>query len=374
MHRKDWFAEFYFNRLRHTDEFMRMDETVEESPWHREKNVRVHTDMVVAQYMANATTTEYDINTRREDWSVDTLVGALACAFHDIGKPASLTWKHSEERGDYKTFAGHELVSARLWEDFFVKNFEEFKQVMSAHDFWKVAWLIEHHLPYRISKPYKVEMLHHTLRYGFDDTDILTKILTADCWGRISDDHEAKKRDVENWVETFWRNGRSVPPMKGVSAGSPYVTMLIGASGSGKSTFVQKTPVVDRNVFSLDRLRHKWYGEDYRVAFESSCADNTFASRSQHRFIEMLKTRENLIVDNTNTSTKSRRFYIDQARRNGYGVKAVLFPVSLETVLARQHTRGDKNVPEEAVRRQYMNLHTPSLGEFDEIVVSHNNL
>jgi hypothetical protein len=102
------FIHYYHNELKFTDEFLLMEGTVEDSPWHREKNVAVHTDMVVSQY----------ISTAPQVWSKRDLLGALACAFHDFGKPAAEEVKFSEERGKYRRYVGHEVVSARVWESF----------------------------------------------------------------------------------------------------------------------------------------------------------------------------------------------------------------------------------------------------------------
>jgi hypothetical protein len=46
----------------------------------------------------------------------------------------------------------------------------------------------------------------------------------------------------------------------------------------------------------------------------------------------------------------------------------------LETVIARQLTRDNGQVPEEAVRRQYMSLQYPFIGEVDNIIVDPSNL
>ena len=113
-----------------------MEQTVEGSPWHRERNVGVHTDMVVSQYL-----TRSDIFDK---------IGALACAFHDVGKPNSMTQKFREDRGTYNAFNGHEQVSARLWEQYAVANWKTLVETFGlvSHDIYKIAVLIEHHVPW----------------------------------------------------------------------------------------------------------------------------------------------------------------------------------------------------------------------------------
>jgi predicted kinase len=167
----------------------------------------------------------------------------------------------------------------------------------------------------------------------------------------------------------------------------PILFIPIGASGSGKSTFREKLLMDNPNlsVFSLDDLRLEWYvdGEEdgeyshkeaYNKAFERACDDNQFASRANARYMEMIKTGDDLYIDNTNISAKRRRFYITEARRRGYYIQAIIFPIELQELIDRQSTRTDKNVPIHAVQRMYMSLQLPSYGDFDGILVSPANL
>jgi hypothetical protein len=54
-------------------------------------------------------------NSSPETQQITTLV---ACLFHDVGKPPAQVTKHSEERGEYRMYAGHEQLSARIWVDY----------------------------------------------------------------------------------------------------------------------------------------------------------------------------------------------------------------------------------------------------------------
>jgi predicted kinase len=186
------------------------------------------------------------------------------------------------------------------------------------------------------------------------------------------------------WVDGFNRL------VEGVLAAEDYrnaktfestMYVLIGASGSGKSSYIN-TSTASADVFSLDALRLEWYVPEnlasaehpYSYAFEKACADKHFKSRANQHFMEMVRGGDNIIVDNVNASKKSRRWYITEARKHGYRIVAVTFPITLDEVLRRQHSRTDKTVPDEAVRRQYMSVSTPDYGEFDDVVVSAANL
>lgn len=167
----------------------------------------------------------------------------------------------------------------------------------------------------------------------------------------------------------------------------PILFVPIGTSGSGKSTLREKLlkDNTGLGVFSLDNLRIEWYVDDeedgeysikdaYSKAFERACDDNTFASRANARYMEMIKTGNDLYVDNTNTSAKRRRFYIMEARKRGYYIQAIVFPIRVQELIDRQSTRNDKDVPPHAVEQMYMQMQLPSYGDFDDILVSPSNL
>ena len=71
----------------------RMRETVEDSPWHREANVWVHTEMVLAA-MDKIIVEEKPELTHKE-----ILLCKIAALFHDFGKPQCEKTLESEERG-----------------------------------------------------------------------------------------------------------------------------------------------------------------------------------------------------------------------------------------------------------------------------------
>jgi len=160
------------------------------------------------------------------------------------------------------------------------------------------------------------------------------------------------------------------------------VFVLIGPSGSGKSTFTKKIP--EAVVFSWDQLRLAWYGshpsslqEQYRSAFEASTKDKEFSNKANAAFTKLIKEcegKKDIIVDNTNLSTKRRRFFVDMARQHGYRVTAVLFPVSVDVLKRRNESRPDKHLPPEVIDQQYKSLQQPLKGEFDVILHSVINL
>jgi predicted kinase len=352
-----YYDEFHFDPL-----FKRMNETVEATPWHREKSVGTHTDMVVSEYIAWAD----------KNWTIETLIGSLAAAFHDTGKPSARVEKFSEKRGKYNSFGGHEIISARLWEDYAIRNSECIWKLFGIRDInliYKISFVIEHHMPYEVPAD-KIRDIAITAGKLFIEP-IFQNHLTADTHGRLADDHETKIAAVDAWIVEFEK--QMIPTNtyeKPVQA--PYLYIPIAPSGAGKSTYFKKLKKADSELifYSWDDLRLQWYNAtDYQDAYNKSTEDNQFGSKVMKEYSAHLKTRKSIYVDNTNLSRRRRRPYIDDARKAGYYVIGIIFPIALDTVLKRQLTRMDKNVPESAVRQHYMSLQCPLYREFDRIEV-----
>jgi predicted kinase len=356
--------------------FERMSRTVEDSPWHREANVLVHTQMVVDQYVKMTDDQWGDFFATVRIWTKEDYLGAIAAAFHDTGKPAAEIKKWSEARGDYRAYHGHELLSARLFETYAADRFPMF----SAQDIATVSFIIEHHMPWSVEDAEKRRNLALTANY-YSGAELFIRHLLADQYGRIADDMEAKKAMADNWTEEFMKLSDEVKVPKWnevvLPVDAPVMYIPVAPSGAGKSTYLAKLreTIPDINVFSLDALRHEWYdADDYSKAFEGSVNDKSFEAKANARFHAQVKERRTMYIDNTNLSARRRKMYLEGARKNGYKTVAVLMPISLEVLLKRRTQRGDKTVPESAVRQHYNALQTPLLGEFHEIIVSDHNL
>jgi predicted kinase len=356
-----------FETWQSMDLFQKMKDTVEASPWHREANVLVHTQMVVAEYMKATDNISLD-------WTHEDYLGAVSTAFHDVGKPSSRIEKFSEARGKYFAYHGHEQVSAR--------KFEEFAAgvrypMFSAEDIFKICWMIEHHMPWEVVDKEKRRQMALTANMTVG-AEVWVRALMSDQFGRIADDNDAKLAKAFEWADDFFE----LCATTGVLVPREFeqrrtMVLLIAPSGAGKSTYLNKllTENPATNVFSLDRLRHEFYdANDYAKAYQASVDDKSFEARANAVFHKMSKDTKDLVVDNTNLSAKRRRFYIDVARRQDFRTVAVIMPTTPQVLLARQRTRGDKRVPDSAVLQHYSSVQMPMYGEFEEIVVLTHNL
>lgn len=380
--------------FRKTEMWKTMEATTENSPWHREANVALHTDMTVDYYLEHFGNVPQNEVRKFKRSPKEIITTVLSLIFHDVGKPAAQVWRETEERGRHCRFTGHESISARLFEDYAVTHWDTFRNVFSLEpfDLYRITWLIEHHLPFGLKKPQKIEGFARTLVELFRDfgsEDVFYDHLVSDNGGRISDDHDAKKRDVQAWVSEYKQHTAKIwDNPKDADADAPIMYVMIGASGSGKSTTTGLLVDDNCSVYSLDTLRIERAISDgkvakgdsdkemYRKAYEHACDKETkFSSWANTEFIAQVKTGENIVLDNTNVSRKSRRFFIDEARKKGYRIIGYVFPVDKATLQSRMATRTDKTIPIESIIRQYNSVSMPNVGhEVDEVVVSSVNL
>lgn len=192
--------EKFFADFRTTDLWKAMVNTRENSPWHREANVGVHTQMLIDWYMNN-------LEANRNDWQ--RTMTLVACLFHDVGKPPAEVVKHSEERGEYRAYAGHEQLSSRIWTDYAMQNLDKVQGTLrlSLSDVANVALMLEHHVPFGLKDKTKRKNLKTAFltRGG----DVLHRawldLLLSDQHGRISDGQAEKLAAVEVWMNE-WEN------------------------------------------------------------------------------------------------------------------------------------------------------------------------
>lgn len=387
----DKFIFWYFNEFQTDQLYLDMVKTIEDSPWHRERNVGTHTDMVVSHYMDNVSS---------EIWDEEVLCGALACVFHDVGKPEAEEVLFSEKRGIYRRYAGHEKTSARLWEDYATTNWPMFieKFGLEPTDMYRVGFLIEKHLPFGLKNIQKKRNLALTILELFPEQNVkvFNAVLLADAFGRIADDVEQKRSKVVEWILEFGnfvsetKEWKLENPKPDITQKTLYIP--IAASGSGKTSFVRdmekRSGVVqgrEFHIYSWDELRLRWYIDQddcscyseskcYEMAFNRQIKDKEFNKKAQQEFMTLIRNNVDIFVDNTNTSTKSRAFFVSTARQHGYRIVGILFPISLNKLYHRMAYREDKRVPTKSVYRHYMNIALPQYGEFDDVWIFNDNL
>ena len=181
--------------FRQTDWWKAMQTTQENSPWHREANVAIHTAMLLRWYEDNLA------DSRSEFQRMLTMV---ACLFHDVGKPAAQIIKQSPERGEYRAYHGHEQLSARIWIDYAMSNLEMVTETLrfTLTDIANIALMLEHHVPFALKDKNKRAALKTAFlrRMGDAGHQAWLDLLLSDQNGRISDDKAEKLAAVDVWM------------------------------------------------------------------------------------------------------------------------------------------------------------------------------
>jgi len=193
------FFEKFLERVKKTPNWATMERTVENTTWHREANVAVHTQMTIDVYM------EKFFKDRTPRQQLLTLIGLT---FHDFGKPEAEQTVEIEPGLITRKYGGHEAMSAREFK-YFIETHEDMRQLLyeggiDDDDIEAIRVMIQHHLPYNIESAKKRMNLKRRL-YEVLGGDLVCfyDMLRSDCAGRISDDHETKIANVEKWIAEF---------------------------------------------------------------------------------------------------------------------------------------------------------------------------
>lgn len=143
--------------------------------------------------------------------------------------------------------------------------------------------------------------------------------------------------------------------------------LMIGAPGSGKSTYIKNHAQPDDIIISRDVIRYSMVDEK-----------EYFFSKEKKVYQELLKRINHAIslnttfyVDQTSLNRKSRKGLLDQVCHRPDTIIAVYIKKSLSDILSQNALRtGRAFVPETAVINMFAALEEPTFDEdFDEIWV-----
>jgi protein phosphatase len=130
----------------------------------------------------------------------------------------------------------------------------------------------------------------------------------------------------------------------------PCLVVLVGAAGSGKSTFAARHFPAEA-VLSSDAFRERIAGDPG----DQAATGPAFAML--HRALtRRLAAGQTTVVDATNATTGARRALLRRAAAVGVPAVAVVLDLPDHLVLARNAGRGPVAVPAHAVRRQLADL------------------
>jgi predicted kinase len=146
--------------------------------------------------------------------------------------------------------------------------------------------------------------------------------------------------------------------------------VLVGISGTGKSTFVDRFLKThpDITVYSSDKLRAV-LGKDES---DQSVSGQVF-STIFYNLDRDLKSNKNVMVDATSLTVKDRKKYIDIAKKHNAKIIAYVLERDKQTILANQKARsfsGGRFVPSDVIEKMFLKYKRPITDEgFDEVIL-----
>ena len=130
----------------------------------------------------------------------------------------------------------------------------------------------------------------------------------------------------------------------------PCLIVLVGAAGSGKSTFAARHFASDEVLAS----------DGFRARLARDEADQTANRRvfgALHAALERrLAAGRTTVVDATNVGSAARRALIARARAAGTPAIAIVLDLPLADCLAGDRARADRHVPPAVIERQWTHL------------------
>lgn len=369
-----------------------MKNTNQDVVWHAEGNVYVHVQMCLeALYRL------FDGEAGHLSHE-DKKVLFWAVALHDIGK--SLTTRTLEEDRVYVKSPRHELVGAS--ELLHIAPIDG----LSVSQWLQVIKLVAYHqkpkhLVLDDAKPYQ----YLSLLRDVENLELMYFLEKADMQGRISED----RQDQIEYIDLFWLecksifNGMTYTQYKEVAKDKltklvdparlestvdraiddvcsgdifmveeavskqymfeerPTVTLTIGCSGSGKSTYVEKY-LPGAQIISYDLIRQE----------VNKCRTNQdnfdeIKRIGEERLKIALRKNHNIVWDATSTRIDFRDKVIRTARAYGALVKIVVF-VKDELNLHKDNLNREYPVPIDVLDKQIHTYQMPSASESQTII------
>lgn len=145
--------------------------------------------------------------------------------------------------------------------------------------------------------------------------------------------------------------------------------VMIGLVGSGKSEQAKKLATeYNAEIFASDDLRTEMFGD------VNHQADNDILFKELHKRVrECLASGKNAILDSTNISYKRRMSFLQSLSQIPCEKIAVLMATPYEVCIKRNKLR-ERKVPEEVIKRMYMNFWVPAWFEgWDSIPIIYSD-
>ncbi len=325
------------------------------NPYHTEGDIFTHTMMVFKEAI-----TRYP----------DNYLLQIATLLHDIGKPSA---REEFEKNEIKKvrFVGHEGISVYKAIDILnSKAFEVFE--LTQDEKLLIINTIALHGSFfdSFDSGKQQEKMENKFTFRNSDTlELVQKHLICDHNGRLcTEPHDS--RNVEEYiVPRFGTRGSAFINF------TSEIVLFVGPPCSGKSTEYNKNYTnhvkISRDDALLEYGLANYPELNYSQLFKTLTEDEQkeIDKLVQTKFQSSVKSGENIVIDMTNMSPKSRRKWLTNVPKE-YKKRAVVFYTGHNTLVERNTIRAaetGKYIPEKVLISMFKNFTPPMYDEVDEI-------
>lgn len=366
--------------------------TPQDPRWHAEGNVRIHTEMVLAELIA-------DINSERNSFTEDEVTALLfGAALHDIGK--ALTTKKKLIDGVVRIVSPRHAEVGMSYCAPCLASLPELPPKISE---WILGIVGYHHHPRKLLSSNGSAGSYFRIARSVP-CHLIWTFEKADLRGRTCEDLNGqleilelfkleaenlnvwKRAPYENWEQRIegdfgitdseeasyvidaakyrLENGainsleEAIGKTYAARSNHGRLILMCGPSGSGKSEWVaQYAKTESARVVSLDRLREEISGKRSRQA------DNGKVMQAAKELLrEGLRKKETTIWDATSLRSDGRRALVSLAHDYHAATEIVRFAVAPKEIRRRNRKRENK-IPESIIERQLDRFEWPHLWE-----------
>lgn len=289
-----------------------------------------------------------------------TNLSLLTAIYHDIGKPVC---KKRIEEKNKSIYYGHDLVGAEM-------AYKILQEIANPKTIESVVKIIGQHQSL-YSSTNRIGVYKHLRRLGIVDDTL--NVLKADIMAHTNPNLEKFNNillDFETFhkenVVFYYKSYNYFPALINNIKNDKIAIILMGSARSGKSTVRNEIlSMLKSSVLSADDIRMN----DFGVKFDERIEPQVW-ERHEKYLSTYIKSNENIIIDNTSTTIKSRKAFINRLKKNGYKIIGIFVESDLKTLCDRALA---SNMPISVPIRMFSQLELPDLSEgFDYIYEKSN--
>ena len=140
----------------------------------------------------------------------------------------------------------------------------------------------------------------------------------------------------------------------------PTATLLIGISGSGKSTYAAQMVKDNPNTVHLERdkiraflqclpvVNHDLWENDDKPSMEELVTDIMY-----EQFCQAYRQNKDIVAADMHLYPKHVDRLVEDLTELGFQVRKIVIPVALEEAIRRNELRTEGKVPTEVIEKQY---------------------